>query len=264
MSDFLDQFRNKNYKEPPENLTVSEDETVPVDETQVERKPEEGASRTPEESVPVDTRPEEEQLELSSPRFESFRPVRVDTAGEIESMGGAAASPPVKDKPKAHPAAIDRRPGELGVRGVEHDVVIDKGYHRLKMIRYALISVTVLVVCVLGFLAYRYFNRVETLTFVGKPISEARTWALKNRIELDIRYEFNIENSNDTVISQDVEPGTAVQKGTVLGLSVSKGADPDERLTLPDLDAMTTAEVRAWITEIKAGTSIWSSSTTNL
>ncbi|NLN45951.1 MAG: PASTA domain-containing protein [Clostridiaceae bacterium] len=252
MSDFLDQFRNKNYKEVPESQPVSEEDATPVEEAMVARVPDDGETLTPEASAPVDTEPEEGGQEPSSPRFESFHPVRVGSDGTVEPVEGSDEPLPAKDTGIGRPADTARRPGGAGVRGVEHDVVIDKGYHRLKVIRYTLISVTVLALCVLGFLAYRYFNRVETLTFVGKPISEARTWALKNRIELDIRYEFNIENSNDTVITQDVEPGIAVQKGTVLGLAVSKGADPDERLTLPDLVSMSTAEVRAWITDIKA------------
>ena len=38
MSDFLDQFRNKNYKEVPENQTASEEGAAPADETQAEPK----------------------------------------------------------------------------------------------------------------------------------------------------------------------------------------------------------------------------------
>jgi len=49
------------------------------------------------------------------------------------------------------------------------------------------------------------------------------------------------------VISQDIAPGTTIQKGTIMAVSVSKGANPDEKLTLPDFATMTTTQVREWI-----------------
>lgn len=248
MSDFLDQFRNKNYRpaepEEPADGKDAAESVKPADSTEPEDRKEPAYSMKPAAFVDPSASVEPADAEAASApptaaagpaapaRFEPFKPRRT---GGID------------------PAGLEpgRRRG-AGVRGVEHDVVIDTSYNRLKVLRYVLVSLTVLALCVLGFFAYRYFNSVEMLTFEGKNVSEARTWALKNRIELDITYAFNVQTSAETVIDQGVEPGETVQKGSVLPLTVSKGPDPDERLVLPDFETMSTAEVRAWITDNKA------------
>ena len=123
---------------------------------------------------------------------------------------------------------------------MEHEVVIDTSYFRLKVLRYVLVSFTVIVLCVLAFFGFRYFNSVQMLGFEGKNLNEARTWGLKNRIELDIAYAFDTQSLVDTIIDQDIEAGTTLQKGSVLSLKVSKGADPNEKITLPDFAALAT------------------------
>jgi beta-lactam-binding protein with PASTA domain len=150
----------------------------------------------------------------------------------------------------AAPATAPRR--HTGIQGVEHEVVIDTSYSKVRIVRYIIVSFTVIALVVLFFFGYRYFNSLQMLGFDGKNLNEARTWGLKNRIELDIQYAFNTQSSVDIVISQDIPAGTTVQKGTILGLVVSKGANPDEKLTLPDFGTMTTTQVREWIKTSKA------------
>ncbi len=138
-----------------------------------------------------------------------------------------------------------------GIKPDEHEIVIDTNYNKNKTIRYIVVGVVILVICIMIFIAFQIINSVKVLNFVDKDISEAKTWALKNKIELDIQYVFNTNKSINIVISQDVEQNTSIQKGNIITVTVSKGADPDERIKLPDFSTMSTLEIRNWIEENK-------------
>ena len=138
-----------------------------------------------------------------------------------------------------------------GIASTEHETVIDTTYNKSKIIRYAIICGTVLAVCIIGFIFFRILNRVTVKNFVGNNIGETKTWGLKNKIEFDITYEFSIEQDSDKIISQDVEEKSKIQKGSIIYVVVSKGADPEELVTLPDFSELTTEQVRNWIKENK-------------
>ncbi len=139
----------------------------------------------------------------------------------------------------------------LGIKSDEHDIVIDASYNKNKTIRYIVIGVVIILICIMSFFAFKMFNSVKVLNFVDKNVSEAKTWGLKNKIELDLQYIFNTQVFSDIVISQDKEQNTSIQKGDILTLTISKGADPDEIIVLPDFSVMTTSQIRSWIEENK-------------
>jgi serine/threonine-protein kinase len=138
-----------------------------------------------------------------------------------------------------------------GIKTDEHEIVIDTSYNKNKTIRYIIVGVVVLIICIMLFITFQIINSVKVLNFVDKDISEAKTWALKNKIELDVQYVFDTNKSINSVISQDVEQNTTVQKGSIITVTVSKGADPDEKITIPDFSVMSTSDVRNWINENK-------------
>ncbi|MCL2547202.1 MAG: PASTA domain-containing protein [Oscillospiraceae bacterium] len=140
---------------------------------------------------------------------------------------------------------------DIGIQGPVHDVEVDKTFHRARLIKYLLIVIAVIAVCVTGFLLYRSANRVEIKPLVGLNLSEARSWALRNRVELNISYVFDLENDQDIIIEQSPASGGRIQRGSLLDIVVSNGPDPHEILLLPDFSVMTTAQIRDWRTEYK-------------
>ncbi|HEY5467342.1 MAG TPA: hypothetical protein VIL27_09965 [Clostridia bacterium] len=147
-----------------------------------------------------------------------LQPENAESPEMDESIASGPAVPASAQKPAPH--------RQTGIHRVEHDVVIDSSYGKVKIVRYLIVSFTVIALCVLFFFGYRYFNSLQMLGFVGKNLNEARTWGLKNRIELDIQYAFDTQSSIDIVISQDITPGTTIQKGTIMAVLSARAPIP--------------------------------------
>lgn len=73
---------------------------------------------------------------------------------ESPEIDESIASGPVVPAPAQKPAPHR----QTGIHGVEHDVVIDSSYGKVKIVRYLIVSFTVIALCVLFFFGYQYFN----------------------------------------------------------------------------------------------------------
>ena len=136
---------------------------------------------------------------------------------------------------------------ESAIDAVNHETVIDTKYNKRKIILYISAAVTAIVVTLIIVFGIRIANQVVVTDFVGNNINEARQWALRNRVELEIDFVFDLEFDADIVIEQDKESGTRLQRGGVLSVIVSRGADPDERIELPDFEEMTLVQIQEWM-----------------
>ena len=132
------------------------------------------------------------------------------------------------------------------IPSTEHIVEKDEKYQNRKRVRYGIIGGSAIVGCLLIIFIVRLMNQVEIKDFVGTSISEAKTWALTNQITLEVDEVFDTEHDEFMIIDQSVKANGKLQKGSVLKLTVSKGADPDERIEIPDLETMTLNEVNEW------------------
>lgn len=70
-------------------------------------------------------------------------------------------------------------------------------------------------------------NKVLIENLVGMNIEDAREYAKKNGIVLDVVDEYSASVDKDVIISQDKDSGTEVGKGTTIKVVVSKGDVPD-------------------------------------
>ena len=128
----------------------------------------------------------------------------------------------------------------------EEDIVIDKDYNKKKIIQYSIIGVTVLIVCLSAFLIFRLSNQVTVPDFTGETLSQAQNWAAKNKIELKIERNYNLEHDSNVIFEQSKEGGKKIQKGTILNVTVSDGADPNELISLPDFSNMNRSDIELW------------------
>ena len=90
--------------------------------------------------------------------------------------------------------------------------------------------------------------------FEGKAMSELNAWIKQNEIDttkIVVNEEFSLEYDENMIISQSVEAGKKIKKDTALTFVVSKGADPDENISFPDLMSMNYDEVKQWIDDNK-------------
>ena len=90
---------------------------------------------------------------------------------------------------------------------------------------------------------------VKVIDLKGWTITDARLWADENGVLLQEEQEYNDQYEENTIISQDAEPGSRVKKGDFLKVTVSLGHDLSVTLPLPDLMNMTADGVEAWAEE---------------
>jgi len=143
------------------------------------------------------------------------------------------------------------RPRRRVVDVVDHDTEIDTKYNKRRMVLYVSIAAAAIIITIIVITVIMLANRVTVKSFVGSNVSEARTWGVKNNIELEIESIFDLENAENIVISQDKESGKKIQKGSILKLTVSKGADPDELIVFPEFSKMDMSEIQTWINTTK-------------
>lgn len=131
---------------------------------------------------------------------------------------------------------------------VRDDEKINK--RKKKMI---VISVCMVVFLVISFIVFYKSNEVSMPQFVKeKAINEVQVWATKNNMELDYTSKYSVEVDEGYIIKQSIKRNTKIQKGSSLNVVVSKGADPEEHIKVPDFMGMSFTEIEAWKKKVKA------------
>ncbi len=108
----------------------------------------------------------------------------------------------------------------------------------------------VVLAAVIGVYFLFFAPNIEVEDFVGKTTNEVGVWARENGIDTQnivLNQVFSMEYDADQIISQNREAGSKIRKNATLIFEVSKGADPDESITFPDLMNMTLSEVNDWV-----------------
>lgn len=119
----------------------------------------------------------------------------------------------------------------------------------------ALIIAGVALLAVLGILYYVFLApKIEVPNFVYQTKTDVVAWVKQQGIEttgivFDEEYSFDYDDG--TVLSQNIQAGTKVKKDVKMNFVLSKGADPDELITVPDLQSMTKTDIKEWISENK-------------
>ena len=125
-----------------------------------------------------------------------------------------------------------------------------------KPVNVKLIIILVVILLLLGVLGYFLFlaPKIEMPNFVGKTKTDVVAWVKQQGIETSgIIFEetYDFDTDEGTVLSQSVDPNKKVKENVKLNFLVSLGADPDERIKVPDLESMTKEEINEWISKNK-------------
>ena len=162
-----------------------------------------------------------------------------------------------KDEPNILKEVVEEKPYENTNRlehkiaGPEHEFILDTNYQKAKTVKVVIISITIIAVILLIGLFLRLSNQVTVKKLVGMRLNDVEAWGIKNKIEFNIETTYSLEYNENIIISQSVAENKKIQKGSVIDIEVSLGADPNERITIPALDKMTYSEIQGWITSNK-------------
>ena len=140
----------------------------------------------------------------------------------------------------------------------EERIKIEKPKKNINPMMIIIPTVIVLILSVV--LVYVFlFPHIKVENFEGQVQSDATAWLKQNEIEstgIVFKEEYSFDVAKGSIISQTPNSGK-VKKNAKITFVVSKGADPDELITLPDLKNMTKSEIEQWISDNKlSGTKI--------
>ncbi|MGN1405235.1 MAG: PASTA domain-containing protein, partial [Erysipelotrichaceae bacterium] len=124
-----------------------------------------------------------------------------------------------------------------------------KSINPLMIIIPSVLAVVIIAVLVFVFV----FPHIKVESFVGKSQSDAAAWIKQNEIEsagIVFKEEYSFDVAKGNVVSQTPESGK-VKKNAKMTFVISKGADPDELIALPDIKNMTKSELETWISDNK-------------
>ena len=133
-----------------------------------------------------------------------------------------------------------------------HQVEIDTTYHKKRQKKLLAGIALLATVCILGGLIWNYSQLVRLPNWVGKPVADLQKWSVQHKIQLEVSEKFDVKGDEGSVLHQKQAPDGKIRKGSTLDVTVSKGADPDEQLRLPEFSRMSEALIKTWIADNKA------------
>ena len=120
--------------------------------------------------------------------------------------------------------------------------------------KFIIIGLVVLVILFVGIYFLFLAPKIEMPNFVGQTKDDVASWVKQQEINTSgivFKDEYNFDNDKDVILSQDVEAGKKVKNDVKITFTISLGADPDEKISLPDIKSMTKSELDSWISKNK-------------
>lgn len=240
MSDFLSKFSGDKYDE-----LLKEDS-----------QPKQPVEDTPStDSVTFEQADSAEPVLEEAPTGTPAEPDAVPLEPPVDDKSDDIVAPPPTykpAKPKPAPAKKTAPARESSRRSSAEDTVVDPTYQNKKRRQYIIAGIAAILTLLLLFFIWYQTSHVRLPDFEGKTLSEARVWGAKNKIEFIPTMVFSKEFAETMVINQAPQAGRKIRKGTEVEVDVSKGADPDERIALPDFTNLTYEEAQQWVQQEKA------------
>ncbi|MDT2598315.1 PASTA domain-containing protein [Enterococcus hulanensis] len=125
-------------------------------------------------------------------------------------------------------------------------------YQKQKKRKRRMILFAVVAACVLVGIVYYQQTHVKVPNFVGKNLTDVQVWASENKVKPKIKQTYDRRKDANTILAQEQKAGSRVKKGGVLNVTNSLGADPEEKIPLPDFMKMKKSQAERWIKENKA------------
>ncbi|XOQ37789.1 MAG: PASTA domain-containing protein [Lactococcus sp.] len=227
MSDFLSNFTNDKYKK---DATTLKDVT-----------PETEASALASEATSVEP-----------PAPETFEtvPRSNDAKSEAEVSHDRPIADSLRNKADEDLDALLTTLAASTTDDEDDLLVKDQSFAKKQKIKRAIISgVSLLAVIAITWFYYGQ-THLKVPDFTGKSVSTAQTWADEHKIKLDINRVYNFDKKVNQVIQASDKNRTISKKKTVK-LTVSLGADPKEKIELPDFSKLSVDQAREFIKKNK-------------
>lgn len=122
----------------------------------------------------------------------------------------------------------------------------DKTYLKKKK-KQKIITIIVSIVIVITISLLVIFSQiVEVHNFVNGLNTIATKWGKNNDIEIIEEEQYDTKITERIVISQSIKDGSRIFKKSSIKIIVSKGKDPNEKISVPEKDSATASDIKAW------------------
>lgn len=243
MSDFLSKFSGNKYKDLLEEDKKGTD--VPT-EKEGESGPEVVEPTTRKRPVPKMSAFEADPTVSLDPELASTNQKNEEAAANKEIPSRQEARQTATSTPPPVPPTSGRRDD------FEEETEIDPTYQNKKKRKRLMFIGGAIAALLLVIFAVYQLTHVTIPDFVGKPVSELRAWGTKNGVDFTAEQAFNTSIDANMIVSQEAKGGSKVRKGSTVAIVVSKGADPEEVIALPDFSNLSASQAQSWIDENKA------------
>lgn len=221
MSDFLSNFSGENYQKLQQNKQLQKEQL--------------------ELSMPTPSAIEAEE-EVQASAFSASKTVSEEATFSFRQNKR-------KQKKVAKPRAEWQHPSQVQIADDLSEV--DPTYKNKQLKKRALLGISCLLFIGLCFGVYYFSSSVKLPDFSGQELSEVRNWSTQNNVKLTVEQTYDLNHEMNTVMSQSATQ-KRIKKGSELTVVASLGADPEEKLSLPDFQTMTLAQLEEWIMENQA------------
>ena len=122
----------------------------------------------------------------------------------------------------------------------------DKTYLKKKK-KQKIITIIVSIVIVITISLLVIFSQiVEVPNFVNGLNTIATKWGKNNDIEIIEEEQYDTKITERIDISQSIKDGSRIFKKSSIKIIVSKGKDPNEKISVPEKDSATASDIKAW------------------
>lgn len=122
----------------------------------------------------------------------------------------------------------------------------DKTYLKKKK-KQKIITIIVSIVIVITISLLVIFSQiVEVPNFVNGLNTIATKWGKNNDIEIIEEEQYDTKITERIVISQSIKDGSRIFKKSSIKIIVSKGKNPNEKISVPEKDSATASDIKAW------------------
>lgn len=121
-------------------------------------------------------------------------------------------------------------------------------------IKYLLLGLAGLLLLLILLYFLFWAPKIVVPDFVGQTNSDVEAWVKQQQIErtgINIKPVYDFDSEQGTILTQSIPEGKKVRKNAKIDFTVSLGADPDEKIKVPDLSTMDKTEIQDWINENK-------------
>ena len=122
----------------------------------------------------------------------------------------------------------------------------DKTYLKKKK-KQKIITIIVSIIIVITIILLVIFSQiVKVPNFVNGLNTIATKWGKNNDVEIIEEEQYDTKITEGIVISQSIKDGTRIFKKSSIKIIVSKGKDPNEKISVPEKDSATASDIKAW------------------